>query len=121
MRSQFASSIALCFVLGCHGDSRQDEESPGTSGGEEEHGTRGARVVSASPGRTNGQIQVRIEASRSGHPISFSPGSGLRSGDRFVVFVRADRSLYVHVLQFFPDGSSAILSSTDGQPVLVSA
>lgn len=111
------------LVLGCQSSSTAAETPESTSGAEAaSDGTRGARVVSSTPDSpTNGQIHVRVEAARGGQRIPFTPGSGLRSGDRFVVFVRADRSLYVHVVQFFPDGTSTLLSSADGQPVFVNA
>lgn len=123
------------LALGC-GTASQGA-APATSAGSESarggsessgatDGTRGLRVVSAGAqdgaapnAQTPGErVRVRIEVSRAGQPVEFRPGSTtLRSGDRIVMYVRSDRDGWLNVVQFFPDHTSAVLSSSDGSAV----
>lgn len=120
--------VALLAGCGAQASSAADEPVE-HSGGDAPHAgddtTRGARVVAgASPqASAAGQrrVSVRVEATSNGRRVPVGPGDTLRSGDRFVVYVRLDRDAYVHVVQFFADGTSAVLSSADGSPVRVLA
>ncbi len=56
--------------------------------------------------------------SESGGPIA--PGATLHSGDKVAMQVDADHALHVYVMEFFPDGSAAVLFPEAGEDDRVS-
>jgi hypothetical protein len=84
-------SLGLCAVLiACGGT-----ESPGPT----------AEPVPDGAAKLSVQVQVQDGAILR----SIAPGETLRSGDKIALSVTVDRPTHLYVLQFFPDGTSAVL------------
>ena len=56
------------------------------------------------------QLMVRMQVARDGRAVRpVALGEALQTGDRLELFVEVDRAAYVYLVQFFADGSSAVL------------
>ncbi|KAB2965760.1 MAG: DUF4384 domain-containing protein [Thermoanaerobaculia bacterium] len=55
------------------------------------------------------RLTLRVEVERNGKLEGVAEGDQLRSGERLQVQVSADRDLYLYLVQFFADGSTAVL------------
>lgn len=64
---------------------------------------------------------MRVRARIDGEVRPIARGASLRSGDRVEVEIEVSRPAYVYIVQFFGDGSSAVLFPTGEEPVQIAA
>jgi hypothetical protein len=64
------------------------------------------------------RLSLRVEVERQGRLEVVAEGDRLRSGERLQVQATADRDLYLYLVQFFADGSSAVLHPEQGDRLL---
>src|SRR3954470_6157184 len=74
---------------------------------------RALKVVSDAPAATI-NLSLRVAALVNGVKRAVAPGETLHSGDRLELLLDSDVPAYVYVVQFFADGTSAVLFPPKG-------
>jgi hypothetical protein len=72
--------------------------------------SQGSAQVAASPI----DVTMRMRAERKGQKFGVTTDDTLRTGDIIELFVLVNQPAYVYVVQFFPDGTSAVLFPETG-------
>lgn len=86
--------------------------------------SRGVSVVSTAEAPHSAEavvLRVGLGVARGGQFVPVALGTPLRSGERFILWVQSNRDSWLHAVQFFPDGTSMLLSSADGRAVFARA
>lgn len=118
-------TIALCALAGCA--IAQDAGLTSSAHHPAKAANRGAAATSddsgnesaaptPSPAAETGPLDVtmRVRAKAGGELRALAPGDTLKSGDFVEMYVKSSRTAFVYLVQFFPDGTAAVLYPQQG-------
>ncbi|MBA2538037.1 MAG: DUF4384 domain-containing protein [Deltaproteobacteria bacterium] len=98
------SKLAVVLVIGCGGNPAADPKSP----------TQPTQPTQPTEAAQPGALELTFRAVGEGEK-AVAMGSTLKSGERIALSMTLTRPAHVYVLQFFPDGTAAVLFPGPGE------